>query len=322
MKKLRSAVAWAAALAMLALLASAVPALAANTVHHTRATYKHHHRTRATAKHRRARHATRVHRARTRRHGGGTTGGGTTGGGSGGTTTASGPSGVAMPVGDISGWHQVFADDFSGSSLDPSRWFAYSGQPGGDPGGLWAPSHVLVSNGQLVLAGYRDPAFGNKWVTGGVSSKPGLVQTYGKYEVRFRFDAGIGIAHVMLLWPADNSWPPEVDFSEDNGGNKQTTYATLHWGALNNQLQVQAPVDLTQWHTLGVEWTPGMLVYTLDGTPWKTVLSSNVPSIPMVLDMQTQAWDCTSSGWESCPNSTTPTNVNLDVDWAVAYARA
>src|SRR5450755_3840299 len=30
------------------------------------------------------------------------------------------PSGVAMPTGDIPGWHQVLADDFSGSALDDS----------------------------------------------------------------------------------------------------------------------------------------------------------------------------------------------------------
>ena len=225
-----------------------------------------------------------------------------------------------MPVGNIPGWRQVFADDFIGTSLNTGSWFAYSGQPGGDPGGWWSPTHVSVSGGELVLAGYRDPAFGGRWVTGGVSSKPGLVQTYGRYEVRFRFDAGVGIAHAILLWPADNSWPPEIDFSEDNGTTKRTTYATLHWGQSNNQQQVQTPVDLTRWHTLGVQWTPGKLVYTLDGRAWATVSSRNVPSVPMVLDIQTQAWACGTSRWEACTSAATPTHVDLFVDWVVAYA--
>jgi beta-glucanase (GH16 family) len=237
-------------------------------------------------------------------------------------TTSGTPSGVAMPTGDIPGWHQVFADDFTGSALDSSKWRLYWGQPGGDPGGWFDPAHVSVSGGQMVLAGYRDPADGGKWATAGVSSSPGLVQTYGKYLVRFRFDSGVGIAHAILLWPGDNSWPPEIDFSEDNGANRQTTYATLHYGANNTQVQRKVAVDLTQWHTLGVEWTPGRLVYTLDGKPWSTVTGPQVPAVPMTLDIQTQAWACGTSTWEQCPNATTPAHVNLYVDWVVAYAPA
>jgi Glycosyl hydrolases family 16 len=231
------------------------------------------------------------------------------------------PSGEPMPTGDLPGWRQVFADDFDGTTLNLSRWRTYSGHPGGDPGGWWAPSHVTVANGSLILSGYRDPAHGDGWTTGGVSSSPGLVQTYGKYLVRFRFDSGVGIAHAILLWPADNSWPPEIDFSEDNGANRRTDYATLHYGATNAQLQHSLSVDLTKWHTLGVEWTPGQLVYTIDGRDWATVTSPDVPSIPMVLDIQTQAWACGTNTWEQCPNATTPSHVNLYVDWVVAYAR-
>jgi Glycosyl hydrolases family 16 len=236
--------------------------------------------------------------------------------------TSASPSGVPMPTGNIPGWRQVFADDFTGSTLNSSHWRTYSGQPGGDPGGWFDPHHVSVSNGMLVISGYKDPADGGKWATGGLSSSPGLVQTFGKYLVRFRFDSGVGIAHVILLWPADNSWPPEVDLSEDNGSNRQTDWATLHYGPNNTQIQNSLAVDLTQWHTLGVEWTPGRLVYTIDGRDWAIETGSQVPAVPMVLDIQTQAWACGTSTWEQCPTATTPAHVNLYADWAVAYAPA
>jgi beta-glucanase (GH16 family) len=148
------------------------------------------------------------------------------------------------------------------------------------------------------------------------------VQTYGKYLVRFRFDSGAGVAHVLLLWPASESWPPEIDFSEDNGRDRQTDYGTLHYGANNTQIQNALSVDLTQWHTLGVEWTPGQLVYTVDGRVWARTANAAVPSVPMVLDMQTQAWACGTNSWEGCVNSTTPAQVNMYVDWAVAYSPA
>ena len=87
-------------------------------------------------------------------------------------------------------------------------------------------------------------------------------------------------------------------------------------------MQKSVAVNLTQWHTLGVQWTAGRLVYTLDGRTWATVTNANVPSIPMVLDIQTQGWACGTSTWEQCPNASTPARVNLYVDWVVAYAKS
>jgi beta-glucanase (GH16 family) len=240
------------------------------------------------------------------------------------STTA--PSGVPMPTGNLPGWRRVFADDFTGSTLNP-QWKSYWGIPGGDPGGFFDPTHVTVTGGQLVISAFKDPtdnpydAGPNTYVTGGVSTSPSFAQTYGKYLVRFKFAAGTGIAHAILLWPATDTWPPEIDFSEDNGADRQTTYATLHYGPDNTQVQHSHPVNLTQWHTLGVEWTAGRLVYTLDGKSWATVTNTNVPSTPMNLDIQTQGWACNTSTWEQCPDPTTPPHSNLSVDWAVAYAQ-
>src|SRR5579862_5951187 len=66
------------------------------------------------------------------------------------------PSGVPMPVGNVPGWREVFADNFTGTSLD-SRWKSYWGVPGGDPGGFYDPRHVTVAGGELVISAYKDP---------------------------------------------------------------------------------------------------------------------------------------------------------------------
>lgn len=253
----------------------------------------------------------------------------TTSGGGGG-----GPSGLAMPTGDIPGWHMVFSDDFTGTSLNTNAWGTYSGQPGGDSGAWWDPSHVVVKDGELVLENFVDPAHdGGKsgiYVSGGVSSANALTQQYGKYLMRFRADGGLGIAQIGLLWPSNNSWPPEIDFDEDAGEDglaRAHSTATYHCGSNgNDSCQVAhtlSNVDLTQWHTIGVEWTAAGLVYTFDGQNWATVPASvqKPPSIPMEFDIQTQAGDC--SQFLPCPNSSqTPKEVDMDVDWVVAYAPA
>ena len=217
-------------------------------------------------------------------------------------------------------WRRVFFDDFS-HGLRASRWGAYSGQPGGDPGGWWSPSHVVVSRGVLNLETYRDPHFQGRWVSGGVSSAPALRQTYGKYEVRARIDRGKGVAFVALLWPSHDVWPPEIDFAESGGETsaRNQIAATLHYGAHDSQLQQTVRVDLTRWHTLGVEWLPGKLVYTIDGRVWATIASAAVPHQPMEMDLQTQAGTCGVS-YAPCPDATTPAHVDAQIKWVAAYA--
>jgi beta-glucanase (GH16 family) len=225
-----------------------------------------------------------------------------------------------MPVGNIPGWREVFSDNFNGHSLSLSKWRVYWGSAGGHGFlGYFAPTHVSVRNGMLVISAYRDPAYGEQWVTGGINSDQSFAQTYGKYLVRFRFAPGTGIGHALLLTPANGTWPPEIDFSEDNGTTRSWTMTTLHFPPDDTMISRLLTVNLTQWHTLGIEWMPGLLRYTVDGRVWSTVRSAGVPSIPMSLAIQTEVWPCTGS-WGTCPNAGTPRVVNLDVDWVVAYA--
>jgi glycosyl hydrolase family 16 len=233
------------------------------------------------------------------------------------------PSGVPMPEGDLPGWRQVLTDDFAGDALDTRKWGAYRGQPAGDPGGWWEPSHVLVADGALTLTSSRDPAFDGRWVSGGVSSARALTQTYGRYDVRFRLDAGYGISAALLLWPTADHWPPEVDFAENGGttGGRDEMTATLHYGDDDRVVQHTVSADFTQWHTMGVEWTPGRLVYTLDGAPWAELDDATVPDEPMELDAQTQAGTA-GDEWMPAPDATTPDVVDMQIDWVVVYAPA
>lgn len=234
---------------------------------------------------------------------------------------------TTMPVGDLPGWKQVMADDFNGTSLD-SCWGAYQGVPGSSPTALWEPSHVVVSGGLARLETYQDPLFGGGWVTAGMSAWPCLKQEYGKYEIRFRMDNGPGVKYAILLWPSSAPWPcgGEIDFGEDSGGSpRNSTTLTTHYCDASGQNailpQQTAKANFTQWHTLGIEWTAGRIVWTLDGANVATVTSSHVPADAMQLAIQTETNSNCNAGYP-CLTSTTPSLVQLDVDWVVAYAPA
>lgn len=232
-----------------------------------------------------------------------------------GTPDSSEPSGYAPPAANaLPGYTQTFVTDFPGSSI-PSGWDIYSGTPGSDPGGQFGgANHIQVSGGVLSLLTYEDPNYGGEWVTGGLSTN--ISQTYGADFVRSRV-TGAGPTMVELLWPADNQWPPEIDFAESDGGTNELS-ATVHWasGGTDHQDQrVLDNIDLTQWNTWGVIWTPTSITYTVNGQVWGQVTTtSEIPDIPMTLDLQQQTWCGASPAW-ACPSGPQ----QMEIDWVAEY---
>ena len=230
-------------------------------------------------------------------------------------------SGVPAPRGDLPGWRQTFVDDFEGDSLS-DQWGIYDGVPSGDPVSRWKPDHVQVRDSQLVLEGYQE---NGQWITGGVSNHT-LAQTYGKWEVRFRMDASDEFPVAFLLWPQGGEWPPEIDFMEDDGGDRQQTSGFVHYVEGDGRAKVQRGVaaDFTQWQTVGVEWLPGSVKFTLNGVPWGEVTGDVVPAQPMWLAMQAQSGGCERKALYSsvqCPIAGKPAKANIYIDWVSVYAR-
>jgi len=176
----------------------------------------------------------------------------------------------------------------------------------------------VIHDGIMDLQTYK---IDSRWVSGGVSSAHSGALTYGKYLVRFRMDAGAGVAGILLLVPSASHWPPEVDFAENGGDETLRSYmtATLHYGPEDHLVQETVHADFTQWHTVGLEWLPGSLTFSLDGDVWATMTGSNVPSEAMEFAIQAQAGTC-GVPHAPCPDETTPPQVNLQMDWAAAYA--
>ncbi len=226
-----------------------------------------------------------------------------------GAPNANEPSGLAPPSPQaLAGYRQSYVTNFSGASLPPG-WSAFSGTPSGMPGGQFSLAHVAVSGDLLNLNAWRDPAFGDAWVTGGVCQCQ-VANTYGAYFVRSRM-TGAGPTQVDLLWPSVG-WPPEIDFNETYGGVNYSM-ATLHYTSQNLEIHQTVNVDMTKWHTWGVVWTPTSITYTLDGRAWATIQNpSIIPDVPMTLHIQQQA---SCAGAFACPTIAAATQVN----WVAEY---
>ncbi len=217
-------------------------------------------------------------------------------------------------------WKLTYADQFDRNELGPG-WHVYNGPIPSTPGGRWSRDHVTVGGGHLTLSTSK---VNGVWTSGGVMNSGGAQSAYGRYEVRFRMDKAPGVKYAVLLWPDSGVWPAdgEIDFAEDGGGLRASTAATVIYRESDGgtgKVQKSLTVDLSTWHTMGVEWEPGRLTYTLDGAPWATVDSDHVPTKPMNLVVQTEAGSC--GRWMTCTDKTTPAVTKLQVDWVALYQK-
>ncbi|MGL5810511.1 MAG: glycoside hydrolase family 16 protein [Nocardioides sp.] len=222
----------------------------------------------------------------------------------------------AAPAEAASSFTLVLSDDFDGASLDSAKWpTVYSGQDG--PGGTqWDPSQVSVANGFLNIASQTDPQGRAPGVSGGISNSQAGNQTYGKYEIRMRTDVGQGYTPAVLLWPADFSWPPEIDFMECPSAAKDKVYFTNHYDPTNQMESRDFSTDCSGWHTYAVEWTPSQIVFSVDGVPLAPI-TANIPSIPMYVAIQAQTGPSCDDPWTGCVQGGP---YYTQVDWFRQYA--
>lgn len=194
---------------------------------------------------------------------------------------------AAVPA-RAAGWQRVYFASFSAGL--PADAHPYDGgRPGGSNCGTWDATQVSVAGGQLVLG---QSGAGAAARSAGLALGPG--QRYGKWIVRFRATPSTAMKYAFLLWPDSENWPVdgELDFAEDDGGNRDQTRAST---ASPDPAQPKAALyqstttaaDFTAWHTAGVEWDPAGVAYTLDGQVWARTTAAT-PGTSMHLALQVQ----------------------------------
>ena len=226
-----------------------------------------------------------------------------------GAANATYASGEAPPVGNPPNFTLAYETDFTGAldatwtlvnaPADPSELAAYSSSACSQSGGVL---HLNTSFG------------GSGWTT--CKARQSTALTYGKYLVRFRADLGDGMSPATLILSPSGatlaqdylfeSWSGQAanmqgDYNSDNGDGTRTAYATF-WEPENYT---------TQWHTMGVEWTPNNLVYTIDGTAYSTFNNSVVTTYPMVLNLLQELISVDAG---------TPSSSTYDVNWVAEYS--
>ena len=226
---------------------------------------------------------------------------------------SSGDGGMSAPAGYTSR-QMIFEDQFSGTSLDTTKWNAYlgaQGTPWNDHGRLptpysgpntpvtdeqamYAPSQVSVDD-RLTLTAQRNTnryAGTYPWISGAVTTEGKFsLPTTGWYvQARIKLpDMTQGMWPGLWFLPSQSGTPfNEIDFvqggfTEGGGPVNQSPLGTGYFPTGQPSPVGETVPDLgfdatAGYHTYGVEWTPGVGIKGfVDGTPVWTLTQAQVP---------------------------------------------
>jgi beta-glucanase (GH16 family) len=195
-------------------------------------------------------------------------------------------------------WVCTFDDEFSGSTLDPTKWSpivsSASGANGGGACFVNTPNNISQADGYLTLTVRQEAAafvcktpsggFTTTYSSGEVATYTKFSQTYGRFEVRASFPAATvaGLQSALWLWP-DNplkygAWPTsgEIDIAEEYSlladravpyvhylYNPYTVSTLTHTNVVTNNYCMIS--DVHAFHDYVVEWTPTTMTILYDG---------------------------------------------------------
>jgi hypothetical protein len=224
----------------------------------------------------------------------------------------------SMPVGNLPGWKQTFADDFTTNAAPgafhttyASKWNTYNGFRDTSGVGLYDNNAMSAHDGLLDESLYKSsdglahvaalgPQITQKWAG----------QVYGRFSVRFKADSLAGFKTAFLLWPDSNIWNEgEVDFPEGPLNGTMWGYNHCPGNPMKNCAYTDTGVSHGGgFHTLTIDWKPTSLTFIIDGRVSNTT-TTNIPTKPMHWVLQTEANGAAITGAG-----------HLLVDWATVYS--
>lgn len=243
-------------------------------------------------------------------------------------------------------WELTFEDDFTGSRLDPEKWriFDYWGNQtlaGNGELQCYVPEALRVENGLLTIvaepkASRQDACHGAatnlQYISGMISTadcnpwesctRVGFAQQYGYFVMRARLPAGKGLWPAFWLVPADASWPPEIDVMEVLGHEPDTVHMNLHFLDETGErgrhgTHFTGKDTSTEFHEFAVDWSPGLLIWYVDGVERFRVTGDDVPHEPMYVIVNLAV----GGHWPGSPDRRTAFPAKMEVDYVRVYRR-
>lgn len=202
-----------------------------------------------------------------------------------------------------SGWQMIWNDEFSGNSLDTTKWGYQEGFLldendintagwGNEELEYYTRDNVSVKNGYMniemkkqskVFTQKNDPTkkATAQYSSGKITTKNNFSVKYGRVDFRAKMPTGTGVWPAMWMLPNDErygSWPlsGEIDVFEGRGRTPDMVFGTLHYGSQwPNNINTSDVLNMTQdgkkktgindWHVYSVIWEEDNIKIYCDG---------------------------------------------------------
>lgn len=245
---------------------------------------------------------------------------------------------------DLSGYELVFNENFDTSAINNNKWnTAYK----------WGTDLIVNNEEQYYIDILNNPQFGynpfrldgdtlaiganttpsdlvelandQPYVSGVLTSADKFNFTHGYVEMRAQLPAGAGLWPQLWMLPQEFvGLKPQTFIMEMKGQEPASIYHSYKWQNENDELQVSELFKTTGddfsagFHTYGLEWNAGELIYYVDGAEYQRFTSSNVASQDMYLIVNLAV-----GGWfVGSPDESTQFPVEMLIDHIRVYQKA
>jgi beta-glucanase (GH16 family) len=237
----------------------------------------------------------------------------------------------------LSGYNKlVFNDEFSGSSLDRSKWFAHD-TAWEDNGELeyYSPNAVSTANGLLEITASAQSVGGRNYMSGRIDTSQSQLFIRGLFAARIRFPQGKSIWPSWWMFGAGVKYA-EFDIAEMAGA--APGHGNDGYGALAHYSSVYRPTDQVSqgpatvfhapageiladdFHVMWMEWTSSTVTMGFDNQAVQ--IMADVSQHDAYNDPMFLIFNVAVGGYyPGAPDSTTVFPQTMYVDWVRVWQR-
>ncbi len=254
------------------------------------------------------------------------------------------------PLNQVGTWHQIFGDEFSGTSL-ASTWSIGRGNLRNFVCAAGKTTNVSVSGGYLNLTADGTDTAGYSYSTGEVYSSAYSGSTTGGnteflrdcyIEIRAQIPTGVNMWTSLWLWACHGDYE-EMEINEffscgldyltniygETGTTCSVNESNSYWiNPRSNNVSID--LSLAQ-HIYGLEWTSTYVKFYLDNQLMRTFTGSFIPHNPADLFLSCQVGahcnsydgngNCTSFNSTLCDPTPTDLPKTLKIDYVRVYTK-
>jgi len=242
------------------------------------------------------------------------------------------------------GWTLVWADEFDGTTVDPTKWEAQLGDGCPDLCGwgnnelqAYTAENLSVGDGTLKITARQN---GDDYTSSRIRTLGKGDWTYGRFEIRAKLPTGQGLwPAIWLLFSEDTygGWAAsgEIDIMEAVGNEPGEVFGTLHYGGqFPANVFSGEPFELTfdsfdqdfyvftvEWEESEIRWYVNNVLYqTQTSDDWFTTGSDN-PAAPFNHDFHMILNVAVGGNLPGAPDETTVFPQTMEVDYVRVYER-